>query len=213
MGYLLSRGGRQENRLVLEIDLRRGLVVQGLVRPFTVVEVEVLGQPMACVARAGVVVQVHFFVLDRAPKPFREDIVHCMASSIHADPDVGCQQPVGVLWAGELAPLIAVPDFRSGFGQSDVNGLQHESDVQGLVEFPTDHVTRKPVHDSDQVHPASVQTDVGDVYAPDLVWMVNDQIAQQVRVNLVLWAAFAQIGTWATPGSGKPSHPSVASGW
>jgi hypothetical protein len=67
--------------------------------------------------------QVDRFVLERAPQPLDEDVVHAAAPSIHGDRDLRRFKNAGESEAGELAALIGVEDFRfavvgQGFVQS-----------------------------------------------------------------------------------------------
>ena len=56
-------------------------------------------------------VQVHFFVLDRAPQSFDEHVVAPGASSIHRNRDIVPDQRTRERGAGELAALIGVENI------------------------------------------------------------------------------------------------------
>jgi hypothetical protein len=47
--------------------------------------------------------QVDFFVLDRAPQSFGENVVAGTTAPIHADLDASLLQALNVLWTGEVA--------------------------------------------------------------------------------------------------------------
>ena len=79
-------------------------------RALVVVELEVGRQALPGLAWMGVLVQVDFFIFDRAPQPLGENVVERSAASIHTDLDTGLLQGLKVLRAGEVAALIAVPD-------------------------------------------------------------------------------------------------------
>lgn len=53
----------------------RCLVIQGLVGPLIVVEVDVLAQAEPGLSRVGIFVQVHLLVFYSSPKPLGEDVV------------------------------------------------------------------------------------------------------------------------------------------
>ena len=52
---------------------------------------------------------------DRAPQPFRKNIVQGSSFPIHTHVDIGCVQKCQILRTGEVASLITVPDDRNGF--------------------------------------------------------------------------------------------------
>ena len=87
-------------------------------RTFVIVEADVLGQSSVILLRAGVLVEIDFFVLDSAPETLGEDVVPGTPPAIHtpsghfADLDLGSQQAVEILRAGKVAALITVPDMR-----------------------------------------------------------------------------------------------------
>src|SRR5262245_15484842 len=64
-----------------------------------------------CLAPVGVALQVDVLVLERAPQPFDEHIVHPPAASIHRDAHAGSHQRAGEGGAGELAALVGVEDL------------------------------------------------------------------------------------------------------
>ena len=82
--------------------------------------------------------QVHFLVLDGAPQPFGENVVPGASASVHADFDTGIFQALAVLRAGEVATLVAVPDFGRGLYKSIIHRRENEIDFQRLVQRPTD---------------------------------------------------------------------------
>jgi DsrE/DsrF-like family len=53
--------------LLNEVDLGRRLVIQRLMAPAMIVEVEVQGDAVSGLFRLGIVLQIDFFILDRAP--------------------------------------------------------------------------------------------------------------------------------------------------
>src|SRR5919202_5295745 len=89
-------------------------------RPLLVVVGEVPTQPVARLPRRSILAQIDLLVLDRPPQAFDEDVVQGPAFAIHTDLDLGIQQQLGVLWAREVAPLIAVPDRRRAWANARV---------------------------------------------------------------------------------------------
>ena len=93
-------------------------------RSLEVVEVEVVRQAKMSLGRRQIVVQVHLLVIDRAPQPLSEDIVHVSSTPIHADLDIGRQQTAEILRACEVAALVTVPDDWRGLLQRSLNSVQ-----------------------------------------------------------------------------------------
>jgi len=61
--------------------------------PFVVVEAEIGAKTRNRKWCVFVILEVNLLVLDRAPKPFDENIVEDAAPAIHADPDPGVFEP------------------------------------------------------------------------------------------------------------------------
>ncbi len=100
-----------------EIDLGWGAIAPGLMRALVIVELEVAAQPLPRFPRSCVIVQVDLFVLTE-----RHIRSTKMLSSARPRPSMlirtlAASPQVGVLRAGEMAALIAVPDLRFGLGQ------------------------------------------------------------------------------------------------
>src|SRR5260221_12675181 len=104
----LSHGGR------LEVHGGRCLVAERLVRAFVVVERKVSAQAVVGFAWAGIFGEIHLLVFYAAPEALGENVVAATAPAIHADLHAGAQQQFGVLRAGEMTALVAVPNL--GFG-------------------------------------------------------------------------------------------------
>src|ERR1700722_20433861 len=64
--------------------------------------------PDGYLAAIGVGVQMHFFVLDRAPQPFDENVVHEAATSVHRNHDAGRHKLAGESLGGESGALDAL---------------------------------------------------------------------------------------------------------
>ncbi len=57
--------------------------------------------------------QVNFFLFDRSPQPLRKDVIDHTSFPIHTDLHVCISKQSTVLWTGEMAPLITIPDDRN----------------------------------------------------------------------------------------------------
>jgi hypothetical protein len=92
-----------------------------------------------------------------------------------------------------MAALVAIPDQRRGECQSRLDRLQHEREFQVIGERPTDYVARKPIQHCHQIHPARAETYVCDIDPPDMIWIGSPNAAQEIRIDLMLSVAFAQV--------------------
>src|SRR5208337_4625159 len=63
-------------------------------------------------AAVGVSFQMHLFILDRAPQPFEENVVHEAAASVHRNRDAGRRELAGESRGGEGGALIAIENPR-----------------------------------------------------------------------------------------------------
>lgn len=80
----------------------RSLIIQGLVGSFRVVEGEPISNSFSGPARRIVFVEIHFFIFQVSPEPFRENIVGGSPFSIHADLDVSGKETIEIAVAGEM---------------------------------------------------------------------------------------------------------------
>src|ERR1700679_508993 len=55
---------------------------------------------------------MHFFILDRTPQPFDEDVVHETPAPVHRNRDSGGFELTGEGGAGELRALVGVENLR-----------------------------------------------------------------------------------------------------
>ena len=53
-------------------------------------------------------------------------------------------------------------------------------------QSPGQNLAAVPVHNGHQIQEATLHGDVSDVGTPDLIWPINRQIPQQIRINPVL---------------------------
>ena len=169
-------------------------VVQRLVETFVVVDVEELPQSRPCFPDGLDFLQVDMFVLDRAPKPFHENVVQRPPAPVHADPDPLVQQRLRKARGGELRTLIRVEYLAPPLLQYLPHGLDAEVRIQRGAQRPAQHIAAVPVDHRHQVHKPPRQPDVSDVGAPHLVAAVNGQPAQQIGVDRVFRVRPARVG-------------------
>ena len=88
MGLVHDSPLRRRSELVsasAEVDFIGGPVVERLMPALAIVEVEVHGQPLSCLAAVPIGMQVDVLVFHRAPQPFDEHIVDPATLAVHAD--------------------------------------------------------------------------------------------------------------------------------
>jgi len=125
-------------------------------RPLLIVKAQVVPQPLPCLTGTGVIFEIDLLVFNGTPQPFRKNVIKRATLAIHADAHIMGEEQLRVLRTGKVTALIAITNLRSGLRQCSLQRFQHEGDLQGLIEFPTDHIAGIPIQDRHQVHPAAV---------------------------------------------------------
>ena len=87
-----------------------------LVRAPKIVEVHPGTDAGPRLAGVGISFQMHLFVLDRAPQPFDENVVHEAAASVHRNRDAGRHKLAGESLGGESGALDALLFVKLRFG-------------------------------------------------------------------------------------------------
>ena len=152
--------------------------------PLGVVEVDPLADDPFGREAVGQLVQVDRLVFQRPPQPLDEDVVHAAAATVHGDAHAGVFEDAGEVEAGELAALVRVGDFWvSVVGQRRIQSVNTEPGVHGVRQPPRQDMARRPVHDGDQGQEATLNRDVGDIGAPDLIGSIDLNPLEQIRVN------------------------------
>jgi hypothetical protein len=137
--------------------------------------------------------EVDALVLQGAPEPLDEDIVHPAAPTILADADIGIAQHACDGGAGKLATLIRFEDFRTAEpGQCLLQRRNAEPSVHRVRHAPGQHLAGCPVHDRHQVEEATTHGDVGHIGAPHVVRSLDRQFAQQLWIDPVLRVRIAR---------------------
>jgi hypothetical protein len=110
--------------------------------------------------------------------PLGENVIESAASAIHADLDLGSLQQLAILWTGKVAALIAIADQRHCLPQCLLDCAEHKGQLQGLIEFPTDHIPGVPIQDRHQIHPACMQANVRDIDPPNMIGVRARDVAR-----------------------------------
>ena len=107
------------------------------------------------------------------------------SSAVHADPNAMLFKNTCEGLTGELDTLISIEDFwRSVALQGLLQGIDTEVCVHGVGDPPGQHLAAVPVDNGDQVHEAPGQRNIADICCPHLVWAIDLQALEQVRIHL-----------------------------
>jgi hypothetical protein len=148
-------------------DRHRRAVGEPLVRTPAIVKGDPRADAGVRVTAVDVALEVDVLMLERAPQPFDEDVVHPAAAAIHRDAHTGGYQHAGEGCAGELAALIGVEDLRLAEArQSFLQGRDAKRGIHGVGQPPSQHRSARPVHDRNQIKEAAADRNVRDVRAP-----------------------------------------------
>ena len=143
-------------------------------QPALIVGIEVCGQPLARCSSVPVRVQIHRFVLDRAPQPFEEDVVDPAAQAVQADAAACGLEPLDPVLGGERATWIGIEDLRHPEArQRLLQGCQAEVGRQGVGKPPGQHIAAGDVQDRHQVQKPVRHRQVGDIRGPHLIRPLN----------------------------------------
>jgi len=161
---------------------------------------------MSRFAWVGIFGEVNLLVLDAAPQALGENVVAASAPAIHADLNASTQQQLGVLWAGEMAPLVAVPDLGLGLSQGGASARQDKGQFERVGQLPGEHVTAEPIQHRHQVYPAVQQPNVGNVDAENVVGVAGGEMPQKIGENPMFGRLFAGVGTGNDAGDAHLAH-------
>ena len=70
--------------------------------------------------------KIEIFIFHRSPQAFNEYIVNGSAFSVHADSNIVLKQDARKLWAGELASLVTIEDFRLAVSAVTLHGMPQQ---------------------------------------------------------------------------------------
>ena len=56
-----------------------------------------------------------------------------------------------------------------------------------------------PIDDGHEVHPSLEQSDIGNIDAPDMVWILGRDIAKEIGIDLVFQSPLAKVGPRMDP--------------
>jgi hypothetical protein len=138
-------------------------------------------------------IDVDPIIFQSPEESFNPHIVQALTFAVHADPDAVLLEQRAVVWIGELAPLIAVDDFRLVATQGALQAVQDERFIKGAGQLVVNDVPAEPIDDDKQIHEAFGHRDIGDVDSPNLVGFRDRQVPEQIGFQELGMLSFAQI--------------------
>ena len=108
------------------------MVVQTLMRPVIIIELEILGQPCLQFNDTAIVLDIYILILDRSPQALHKDVIQSSPPPIVAYGDTCCLQPPGKLQTGKLHTLVTVEDPGFAKLKGLLQGFQTETPLQRI---------------------------------------------------------------------------------
>jgi hypothetical protein len=165
-------------------------------KPFGVVKLKVVLQAFVKLNTIFKSIKVNAFVLYAFPKSFNKNVINCPAFTIHADSNgifpFGKQE--SIFKARELATLIRVYYFRlTVCCDCFLNNRPAPGWCHRVTDPSVHHIAGIHVNNRTQVHKSTAHRHISDIGGPYLVWMINDQVLQQVGKYRILFVLLAGI--------------------
>jgi len=156
-----------------------------LVESLGIIEIEITSETFNRFRHGLVVGQISLFVFAASPDANNEDVIQCAASAVHADLDLALFENSSKGNACELRTLITVKDLLISSMKCSIERAQAKVYLHHRGDLATEHITRMPINDRDQVNKAGLQTNKCDIHAPYLIHAIDLQPAQQVVMKLM----------------------------
>ena len=149
-------------------------------------------------------------VLDGAPQPLDERIVQCAAAAIHADADATLFQWPKKELAGELRALIGVEDLGLRIvNQSGIENLAAQPRIGRIGGGPTENETAEPIDDGSEVGETVLHPNIRNIAAPDVVYRVDGDAAEQVGIDLVARPRPAEVAAGMNRRQAQDTHQAL----
>src|SRR6266567_4502702 len=149
-------------------------------------------QPSFGIRDRLIILEIHLLVLNASPESFNENVIQCSSSTIPTNAHICSLEPVRKLGTGKLRSLIIVENFRTRPLKGLLKRFETERCLQGDRRSPSEYVATEPVDDGYQVQKPSLQADVGNICAPNLIDAINAQSTQQIRIAHLLFSWLTQ---------------------
>ena len=159
-----------------------------------VVELEIPVQATDRFSNRAVIFEIHLLPLDRTPQPLDKGIIERPTAPIPTNLNACLFQPAGVGATGELAALIGVENLGLAHLQRRVEGLQTEPSIERIGQLPAEHIATVPIEDCHQIEKALLHPHVGNIGAPDVIFLSDRATTQQVRIASLAWGRNAGVG-------------------
>jgi hypothetical protein len=131
--------------------------------------------------------------LERGEERFGHGVVEAVADGAHRGRNAGLTAATAEGQAGVLRTVIGVVDqssARSPIPQRHLQCVQHQLRPEVVGHTPADHTSRIRVNDHRQVEEPLPRREIGDIGAPEGVWLAGGELAlHQVVAELGLLIA------------------------
>jgi len=178
-----------------------------------IIELKIRVQSCFCIRYRLILLEIHLLVLHTSPEPFHENVVQCSSSAIPTNAHVCGLEPVRKFHTGKLRSLVVVENFRSRSLKCLFERFETKRCFQRDRSSPGGHIATEPVDDGYQVQKPSLQANVGNICASDLIDAMNAQPTQQIRIPHLLLSWLTQpragIDRHQAHLSQKPGNPLV----
>ena len=178
-------------------------------KPFLIVEPDVVVDLGSCVPRRGRVVEIHLLIFDCSKKTFRDHVIESSSFPVHADENALFLKTLNREITREMASRIAVPHDGSCPKERFFYGTHDKPQFQALIKFPADEIAGGPVNDDDQIHPSSTKPDIANIDAPNLVGDQNRPVPEKAGKDPVLLVPPGKIGARMDSFDSPLSHVSL----
>lgn len=162
--------------------------------PLIVVELEPGSDSFSSMTGRVVFVEIDLFAFETSPEAFGEDAIRSSSFSIHTNLNTAGFKTVQIAVAGEMAPLVAVPDLRNVRVECPIDTVEDKGHLQGVVNLPGDDIPRIPVDDHHKIEPPAKLPDVCDIDAPNVLRVLGCDSTEQIRIDLMSQGPLAEIG-------------------
>ena len=168
-------------------------------RPFLVIETEILRYSPSKVRNHPIIFEIDVFVLDRAPQPLDKNAVKDASPAIHADLHPG-GLPLGrERLTSELGPLVGIEDLRPTVLEGLLQRVETKRRLQGIGHHPGQDIPTVPIEDGQEKHKPYAHRNIGDIRTPHLVGTRHQNIAEQIRIDFVGRMSPTRSGSWDDP--------------
>lgn len=178
------------------INLAGSFIPQTLMWAFIVIKLHIFSDPFSCFPRITVIFQIKILIFQTSPKPFYEDIVICASTVIHTDFGTCLQKEFCIVWAGKMASLIAVHDFRYRATKRLLAGIQNKFDFQSVIYLPCQNIPAIPVYNGSEIKPALLYRNIRNINTSNMIWKGSLYPIEKIGIYFIGRVRFTGVLAW-----------------